>query len=137
MQRSRYGNLIVAALARSQYISHGLLRQQHAKRTYPNISSGAPIHNSSNADTNGAHTSIKKATSFKNRFQVPEDDPEHRYESDALCDRTMNTRKSKGAYFAYASSEPEDEDTGWLEWNKRAKEFLCATPTMKTLESPS
>ena len=72
MQRGRYGNLTAAALAKSQYISPGLLRQQHAKRTYPNISSGAPIHNSSNVGTNGAHNSIKKATSFKNHFQVPE-----------------------------------------------------------------
>ena len=72
MQRGRYGNLTAAALAKSQYISPGLLRQQHAKRTYPNISSGAPIHNSSNVGTNGAHTSIKKATSFKNHFHVPE-----------------------------------------------------------------
>lgn len=67
----------------------------------------------------------------------PTDNPEHGDESDDLCDRTMNTPKSKGAYFAYASSEPEDEDTDWSEWNKKAKKFLCATPTLKTLENPS
>ena len=49
----------------------------------------------------------------------------------------MNTPKSKGAYFAYASSEREDEDTDWSEWNKKAKKFLCVTPTLKTLENPS
>ena len=62
----------------------------------------------------------------------PTDNPEHGDESDDLCDRTMNTPKSKGAYFAYASSELEDEDTDWSEWNKKAKKFLCATPTLKT-----
>jgi hypothetical protein len=71
MQRGRYGNLTPAALARSQYISPGLLRQQTARRVYAHTSSGTAIHNSTDEETNSAATSIKKATTFSNCFQVP------------------------------------------------------------------
>jgi hypothetical protein len=52
MQHGRYANLTPAALARSQYISSGLLRQQTARRVYANTSSGTPIHNIVDEETN-------------------------------------------------------------------------------------
>jgi hypothetical protein len=52
MQHGRYANLMPAALARSQYISSGLLRQQTARRVYANTSSGTPIHNIADEETN-------------------------------------------------------------------------------------
>jgi hypothetical protein len=67
MQHGMYANLTPAALARSHYISSGLLRQQTARRVYANTSSGTPIHNIADEETNSGRTLIKRPN-FSNRI---------------------------------------------------------------------
>ena len=81
--QGRYGD--VRSSARQQYISPGLLRQRHARRTYPNSNTSRTINNETHAVKSSTKKAATKPMGFRSQAANGMDYLSHVVHDNKLC----------------------------------------------------